>query len=55
MLLLICARSIIHNMNNRQDICRIGGLAIHIFITISCINVASLVLCGQPFLAGFYL
>lgn len=53
-LLFICAGSIIHNINNRQDIRIIGGLTIHIPITISCINVANLALCGMPFLAGFY-
>lgn len=53
-LLFMCAGSIIHNMNNRQDIRCIGGLCIHIPITSRCFNVANLALCGMPFLAGFY-
>nr|QNE85735.1 NADH dehydrogenase subunit 5 [Tomosvaryella palliditarsis] len=53
-LLFMCAGSIIHNMNNNQDIRYMGGLCIHMPITSSCFNVANLALCGMPFLAGFY-
>lgn len=53
-LLFICAGSVIHNINNNQDIRLIGGLRIHIPITSACLNVANLALCGIPFLAGFY-
>jgi NADH-ubiquinone oxidoreductase chain 5 len=53
-LLFICAGAIIHNIKNSQDIRGIGGLTIHMPLTISCLNVANLALCGFPFLAGFY-
>nr|UOU84896.1 NADH dehydrogenase subunit 5 [Rhamphomyia geniculata] len=53
-LLFMCAGSIIHNMNNNQDIRLMGGLSIHMPLTSSCLNVANLALCGMPFLAGFY-
>nr|YP_010626509.1 NADH dehydrogenase subunit 5 [Paraliodrosophila antennata]WBK17645.1 NADH dehydrogenase subunit 5 [Paraliodrosophila antennata] len=53
-LLFMCAGSIIHNMNNSQDIRLMGGLSIHMPITSACFNVSNLALCGMPFLAGFY-
>ena len=53
-LLFICAGAIIHNIKNSQDIRDMGGLTIYIPLTISCLNVANLALCGFPFLAGFY-
>lgn len=53
-LLFICAGAVIHNIKNSQDIRDIGGLVIFMPITISCLNVANLALCGLPFLAGFY-
>nr|ATN41203.1 NADH dehydrogenase subunit 5 [Diptera sp. 74 LC-2017] len=53
-LLFMCAGVIIHNMKNSQDIRDMGGLVIHMPLTISCLNVANLALCGFPFLAGFY-
>nr|YP_010895204.1 NADH dehydrogenase subunit 5 [Nephrocerus lapponicus]WJW73743.1 NADH dehydrogenase subunit 5 [Nephrocerus lapponicus] len=53
-LLFMCAGSIIHNMNNSQDIRLMGGLSMSMPLTSSCFNVANLALCGMPFLAGFY-
>lgn len=53
-LLFICAGAIIHNIKNSQDIRDMGGLTVFIPLTISCLNVANLALCGFPFLAGFY-
>nr|AST10252.1 NADH dehydrogenase subunit 5 [Leucochrysa pretiosa] len=53
-LLFMCAGSIIHNMKNNQDIRLMGGLFIFMPLTVSCMNVANLALCGMPFLAGFY-
>lgn len=53
-LLFICAGAIIHNIKNSQDIRDIGSLVIYMPLTISCLNVANLALCGFPFLAGFY-
>nr|WEG23144.1 NADH dehydrogenase subunit 5 [Bithia sp. 1 HNL-2023a] len=53
-LLFLCAGSIIHNMNNVQDIRLMGGLSLMMPLTCSCFNTANLALCGMPFLAGFY-
>nr|YP_010580071.1 NADH dehydrogenase subunit 5 [Chironomus tentans]UZS77123.1 NADH dehydrogenase subunit 5 [Chironomus tentans] len=53
-LLFMCAGAIIHNMKNSQDIRDMGSLTIYMPLTISCLNVANLALCGFPFLAGFY-
>nr|YP_010580019.1 NADH dehydrogenase subunit 5 [Chironomus anthracinus]UZS77058.1 NADH dehydrogenase subunit 5 [Chironomus anthracinus] len=53
-LLFMCAGAIIHNMKNSQDIRDMGSLTVYMPLTISCLNVANLALCGFPFLAGFY-
>uniref|UniRef100_UPI0030FE640A NADH dehydrogenase subunit 5 n=1 Tax=Neopanorpa brisi TaxID=3135612 RepID=UPI0030FE640A len=53
-LLFMCAGAIIHNMKDYQDIRAMGGLVIHMPLTVSCFNIANLALCGMPFLAGFY-
>jgi NADH-ubiquinone oxidoreductase chain 5 len=53
-LLFLCAGSIIHRVNNIQDIRFIGGLVSFMPFTSICFNVSNLALCGMPFLAGFY-
>lgn len=53
-LLFICAGVIIHNVKEFQDIRYIGNLRKFIPLTVICINLANLALCGFPFLAGFY-
>uniref|UniRef100_A0AAU7BA56 NADH-ubiquinone oxidoreductase chain 5 n=1 Tax=Notoplectron brewsterense TaxID=3073454 RepID=A0AAU7BA56_9ORTH len=53
-LLFMCAGSIIHNLNNCQDIRYMGSLVINMPLTSICFNVSNLALCGMPFLAGFY-
>ena len=53
-LLFLCAGTIIHNSSNRQDIRSMGIIFCQAPLTISCINVANLSLCGAPFLRGFY-
>nr|YP_010043667.1 NADH dehydrogenase subunit 5 [Tinda javana]QPD06988.1 NADH dehydrogenase subunit 5 [Tinda javana] len=53
-LLFMCAGAIIHNMSNFQDIRVMGSLSVHMPLTITCLNIANLALCGMPFLAGFY-
>uniref|UniRef100_A0AAU7BAL5 NADH-ubiquinone oxidoreductase chain 5 n=1 Tax=Pallidoplectron sp. TaxID=3143696 RepID=A0AAU7BAL5_9ORTH len=53
-LLFMCAGSIIHNLNNCQDIRYMGGLVINMPLTAVCFSVSNLALCGMPFLAGFY-
>nr|YP_010546397.1 NADH dehydrogenase subunit 5 [Nerita plicata]UYI29913.1 NADH dehydrogenase subunit 5 [Nerita plicata] len=53
-LLFLCAGAIIHNNSNVQDIRSFGALASQMPLTITCLNIANLALCGAPFLSGFY-
>nr|YP_010616656.1 NADH dehydrogenase subunit 5 [Euthalia franciae]WAW79843.1 NADH dehydrogenase subunit 5 [Euthalia franciae] len=53
-LLFMCAGSIIHMMNDNQDIRMMGGISLYIPLTSLCMNISNLALCGIPFLAGFY-
>nr|YP_003204808.1 NADH dehydrogenase subunit 5 [Monoplex parthenopeus]ACF04889.1 NADH dehydrogenase subunit 5 [Monoplex parthenopeus] len=53
-LLFLCAGTIIHNSSNTQDIRHMGMISQQAPLTISCMNIANLSLCGAPFLSGFY-
>lgn len=53
-LLFMCAGVIIHNVKEFQDIRYMGNLRKFMPLTIMCMNLANLALCGFPFLAGFY-
>nr|QJE37158.1 NADH dehydrogenase subunit 5 [Phymorhynchus buccinoides] len=53
-LLFLCAGMIIHNSFNTQDIRFMGLMSQQLPLTIMCMNVANLSLCGAPFLSGFY-
>uniref|UniRef100_A0AAU6PX76 NADH-ubiquinone oxidoreductase chain 5 n=1 Tax=Ophiothrix scotiosa TaxID=3135525 RepID=A0AAU6PX76_9ECHI len=53
-LLFLCSGSVIHSFNNEQDLRKISTTSIVTPFTTAAITIASLALCGLPFLAGFF-
>ena len=53
-LLFLCAGSFISSCFHVQDFRHLGGLSLQMPLSVCCMNIANLALCGSPFLAGFY-
>lgn len=53
-LLFVCVGRLIHLHHHSQDLRVMGNLRAQMPLTLGCLNIANMALCGLPFMAGFY-
>lgn len=53
-LLFVCVGTLINLHHHNQDLRVIGNLSYQMPVTITCLNIANMALCGLPFISGFY-
>lgn len=53
-LLFVCVGTLINLHHHNQDLRVIGNLSYQMPVTITCLNIANIALCGLPFISGFY-
>jgi len=53
-LLFVCVGTLINLHHHSQDLRVMGNLSYQMPLTITCLNIANMALCGLPFMSGFY-
>lgn len=53
-LLFVCVGTLINLHHHNQDLRVMGNLSYQMPLTITCLNIANMALCGLPFISGFY-
>uniref|UniRef100_UPI0030FE89BA NADH dehydrogenase subunit 5 n=1 Tax=Phyllodoce medipapillata TaxID=868040 RepID=UPI0030FE89BA len=53
-LLFVCVGTLINLHHHNQDLRVMGNLSSQMPLTMTCLNIANMALCGLPFMSGFY-